>query len=379
MLENWVDPNGKYTVRLNLDTGNRIVGPIGYDMILQTDISRHQIQAEGNTSASGRKMQISLYADDEFIAVSSEELLSGHYYGITYDSFSEDIRSIPLLGSFIGNRVLNCWDSSVQNIQEQMRRVVPLAQFQRIPQKRIRMFSLGVLNWPSTIETRSITMNEVLMECQAISYHAGSEQLKNLFPDATFEGDPDIEVTFYLCEKNLVYVQLAYICEDRDVRYALFLGTDPQNNEIKVEVTVNSREKSEVSAISIDTRQNDSKYTENWDYMKSVDGIQETNTLSFDWEPSTGKLELQYNSNLPAALNLQETSEGIRIKSNNFAEIIQILKRNHPVQAQITGEVLIKTSSAIAVPQYKNMDQWSIDDFFILLSGIGSLMGINIE
>ena len=36
----------------------------------------------------------------------------------------------------------------------------------------------------------------------------------------------------------------------------------------------------------------------------------------------------------------------------------------------------IRKGSEISIPEYKNLDQWSLDDLKVLLGGIGSLIGI---
>lgn len=70
---NAIDPEGKQTVTVQLDTVNELIGDVCYNMTVQTDA--HKLLAEGIASTSAQDLDLSVYMDTEFIAVSSMDLI----------------------------------------------------------------------------------------------------------------------------------------------------------------------------------------------------------------------------------------------------------------------------------------------------------------
>ena len=49
-----LDPEGKYTIDMEMATEKELLGPVSYDMTLRTDGTAHQLFAEGTASTSSK-------------------------------------------------------------------------------------------------------------------------------------------------------------------------------------------------------------------------------------------------------------------------------------------------------------------------------------
>ena len=97
LIRDIYDPDGYYLADLQLETDAAGLGPVRYDMDLQTQPAPLRISGDGTVVTGGKALDLELYLDGNFAAVSSESLVGGNYYGIAYDSFSQDIRSREVL------------------------------------------------------------------------------------------------------------------------------------------------------------------------------------------------------------------------------------------------------------------------------------------
>ena len=102
LLANALDSQGRQQARLKLETEEKHLGPVVYDMTLQTQIGPNRIRADGAVITGGKFLDIQLFLDENFAALASQGLLEGRYYGITYETFSRDLRDRQLLTALLG-------------------------------------------------------------------------------------------------------------------------------------------------------------------------------------------------------------------------------------------------------------------------------------
>ena len=113
-----IDPSGKQTIQVDLRSDSLYLGEVRYNLELQTE--PHKLLGEGMIRSEQLSLAVEIYADPQFMAISSDNILSGQYYGINYDTFDADIRSIPLLTWLIGEPVLQSWNSRVYEVKQFM-------------------------------------------------------------------------------------------------------------------------------------------------------------------------------------------------------------------------------------------------------------------
>lgn len=66
--------------------------PVSASLSFSTDAKNRRLSALTNVESAGHTLNLFTYLDPECIVAASDELTGGKYYGITLDSFSEDLR-----------------------------------------------------------------------------------------------------------------------------------------------------------------------------------------------------------------------------------------------------------------------------------------------
>lgn len=369
------DPQGKYTAVMELDTANDLLGEISYDMTLQTDLTAHQAYAEGVVGFSDRDLSLSLYLNGDFVALSSPKLVNGNYYGITYETFSEDLGSFPLVKRLIPSATMQKWEDSLGNIQEVMNRSYEMPELSEADYKNLLM---GILALKCRVEKAEYPLNGQQVPCYALTYGADGEQVKELLGhilDTESAQTAEVSACFYLYQNQLIALSVDGSAGENHVRYILTLGEDPSTNDLTLKTSRTENGATNDMYLEVSTQQSGNHYAETLTITKNQ---AESNRISYDWDTVTGDMTLNWND-VSIELNMTNTDAGLRIVTDDFGKLTDILLQKEEGTAKtISCTMTLNKGSAIAEPAYKNLDQWSMEDLWILLSSIGELIGLKI-
>lgn len=361
ILAQGYDESGKNTTSLELTVSDGVQ----YDMQVQTDMAANQLFAQGTVRIEGNSLNLSAYLDGQFAAITSEELFKGGYYGITYDTFSSDVRSFPLISLLVPSATLGKLDSSVEKLQAYMNRSRQLPQLPDVQQEDVRKLILGLLVLKSDVHREALTVDGESLECLRFDYSATGEQAGTLLGYLMDTGgltQGDITASFYLHDKTLIAVRCNGRAGENQAALRLELGRDAAQGEVSM--AFEKLENGEKSAFSyrIGARDADGAHTET-----AVFGTQ---SVIFDWHPQTGDMVLTLPGKEPVSLYLTQAQDGFQIKTRDFASLIGISS-----QKGFDSTMTVHKGASIAVPDYKNLDEWSLDDLLALLGSIGGLLG----
>lgn len=359
ILAKGYDESGRNSTSLELTVSDGVQ----YDMQVQTDLTANQILADGTIRIDGKTLNLSAYLDKEFAAITSEDLFKGGYYGITYDTFSSDVRSFPLLSRLIPSATLSKLDSSVEKLQEYMNRTRQIPQLPEVQEED--KLILGLLVLKSDVHKEALTVDGQSLECLRFDYSATGEQAGTLLGylmDTGGLSQGDITASFYLCDKTLVAVRCDGRAGENRAALRLDLGQDAARGDVSI--AVEKLENGEKSAFSykIGAREADGAHTESIAF-----GAQ---SISYDWQPQTGDMVLTLPEKSPISLNLSQAQDGFQIQTKDFAALIGINSRKG-----FDSTMTVRKGTAITPPNYKNLDEWSLDDLLVLLGSIGGLLG----
>lgn len=375
LVLNTLDPEGKQTVDVKLETEQPYLGKIQYDMVLRTE--PHRLSGNGVIRGDQRELNLAVYADVDFTAVSSDELVSGQYYGITYDTFLQDVQKIPLLTWLTGDVVLQKWNSNVLRIQKSMEEGYPVVQLPVLASDDLLKLLLYVIAAPSDTQEVRITINEEVVDGYKISYSLNDPEILNQLQqimDLENANSVDTAVDFYLYEKRLVALDLTVETETAKKQICLDLGTDILVEPITA--TIISEEGSAISRkdIRVETDPEASVFSERWEFCSTG---REDVSIYYEWEPDSGDMLLSINDSEMIPLKFSGTEDEIRIEADDLTDIFHHIKKyNFENNKQtVSGSVIVRKGSEITTPVFRNLDQWSMDDFWILMEGLGSLIG----
>lgn len=362
------DPQGQNTVQLDLTSSDELLGEVSYDMLLQADWKSNQFAASGTIATANQSLNLSAYLNKEFAALTSDELLEGGYYGITFDTFSDDLRSIPLLTFFLPEETLHSWESSVKKLEAFSNRSFTVPEIPQISQEQMKMITLGILALKCDISEAEITLGGETLNCQKLTYSASGAQVADILTQVlnvptTNEGN--VSASFYLFEKSLAKIEFTGTSAENEASYSLTLGKDAQTGPLSLIVMEKKNGLTNQFSISLSARQTDA------DRIQETLCIQDA-PLTYVWNSTNGNTELFLPGKKQINLVLREGDSGFYIQTNDFAQLFDL-----DSQKSYACTVHVSKGSSIAVPEYKNLDTWSFQDLLTLLSGIGSVLGIS--
>lgn len=390
VLSEALDADFRNTVQLRLDTRNDLLGDISYDMTVQTQGSPQKILAEGMVTTGGRRMDLSLYMDSTFAAVSSDDLVQGNYYGITYDTFSKDIRGNTVLAFLIGDEIIQQWETSVAGLQAQMSRAYQLP---RVSAEDMQSVLVGILALKSHVDTGTLAIRGQERDVYQVSFSATGPEIATAAEDylsqlssqlqelvAALKNDPDstLRASFFLWEDSLVKIEGILSTSGRTFRVTLDPGADPAKDELSLEVVSQAGEEVKRYAVAVNTTHDEVRYAETLELRQVINGTQDRTVLDYDWDLTSGDMQLNLTEGSQDAsirLNLQQTQNGFRVSTDQFETLMGMLTGAQK-EGSSTCTMTVTRGSSFETPAYRNFDQWSMDDLFVLLGGLGGLFGL---
>ncbi len=360
-----LNPEGRYTLGLELETSKPLIGSIHYDLVCRADTSTHRYIAQGAIGVQEKELDFSLYLDSEFLALSSKELHDEGYLGITYDTFGEDIRKIPLLSLFVSESIFASWNQFIQDLQRLASKEYRLLRAPNPSEIDWRSLRLGVLATPCRREKRSISLGDTSYNCQVLSYSFSESQLKTVLPESIFATNGTVTISFYLWKQSLVYVLAEMETPQEKHALSFELGERPAVDDLCMKW-----QDSETSFSIIANIHNNLSPGQRLVFK----GLTDTD-VSYDWIPNDGMLYLTAVGKQPVSVTIQRELDGLSLYSEDFSGVYSILFQNKKEIAPIKGTIHLSVGTDVQTPNYRNLDMWSLEDFLILIENISALIG----
>lgn len=378
MLVRYLDEEGHQSIHMDADVSDPLLDNIHYDMQIQTE--PHRFLAQGIVQTGQRNVDLSVFMDPDFMAVSSDNLVNGSYYGITYRSFSQDIRSIPLLGWMIGESVLQKWNDSVMSIQSRMEKGYNVPRIPNINEEDFQKLLLVLVAAPSDVQKTTIILQHKPVECHRIAYSVSGTEVLNFLKTYLKIGEnassAAVDAAFYLCDNTLILADLT-IQTDKTYHVELEFGKQCLTDPLTAIVSEEASDRNIRILVKTERKEN-GKLHEYWD----ISGWGERGTvLSYDWDPNTQQMLASIDEGPGILMHVSETEAGLRIETRNLSELFRsVLHSDAKTPARSAkGVLVLNRGTQFETPEYKNLDKWSMDDFWALLEGVGGLIGISYQ
>lgn len=368
ILAKGYDENGRNTIQVLLDTDDDRLGQIWYDLWVHTDLIDRQIAVQGTVATNGNTLRLAAYLNRDFAALTSQDLLQGGYYGITYETFGADLRSISLISLLLPDKTIVQWENGVAQLQEFMNRSYSYPKIPQITKKEIELSAWSLLALKRVVSRENTIINGESLNCHKLTYSVSGPQAGQIW--GTLLDTEDLEnshltVSFYLAENALVKAELTGTAGKDHVSYLLTLGRNAAADDLSFGATKTENGKTTRFSASVSTQ---------WEGERRLETICVNNTVfSFEWNDRTGDMTLALPGREKVALHLSETETGFQVITPEFDKLI-----GWGSGKAGTCTMVIAKGTEITVPGYKNLDQWSLEDLLVLLSGVGSLFGLQI-
>lgn len=394
LLAKALDSQGRQRAALKLETESKHLGPVVYDMTLQTQTGPNRIKAEGAVITGGKVLDIQLFLDENFAALASQGLLEGRYYGITYETFSRDLRERQLLTALLGEGTIADWEENLLSLGEKMSTQLTFPEFSAAD---IRNLFRGVLALKPEIGREKILLPTagdhrgfgVTFRATGAEIHKTAEpyrqQLSGTFRNwiDKMSRDPESQVCvkFSLYEGKLIQILAQLDIDGEASECLIYLGDDPGETTLSVEWNEQTGGESQGFSVMIRTEQDEERYEEELHFTKTGNGKKESTTVEYTWDLSSCEMALdirQGERTVQQRLNLTGEGESLTIRSQNIRPLLNFLLEQEKVKPAICT-LTVSPGGSVPVPEYRNLDQWSAEDLLALLTGFGGLLGLNMR
>ena len=381
MLLDIADPEGKYTADISLQAYANSLVFESYKVKIQTNAKKYQVFADGLCLNGGNKSKLSCYLDQDFISFSTDKLAHSRGVGIVFSSFSNDIQKIPLIDYFVSDQTIAQWDEFLQGFPIALGKIMPILRLPRISGQNINNCILGVLALPCKTEYLSLSIEGELRDCVALTYSAKGEQINYYLNANSFPKTSEFQVTFYLYKNALIKTVVKYTAFDQSLLLEGFFGQDSLNEEIRVCGTWNYDDITNYFTATIDAAKDESPNNWNMKWIRNAEGTTQT-MVQVSFLPDTGCMYLSSTAGEhPISFYLQKRGESIYVKIEDLEDYIGRINPDFWLFQQVdkyTAEILLYRGSEIIKPKYKKLDEWSLEDFWSVLTDVGSFLGIQI-
>lgn len=349
------DEGGQTTAHLELRTKTGDVSKGA--LLVRSDLKKNQIQMDGTLPDETSLGSISIYLDRNFAALSSDKLLRGGYYGITYDTFEQDFRSIPLVSLLVPNAQLSQWTDSVRALQEKMNRGVSLPSVPNIPIDLLKKAPLALWVLRGRVSTENLDVNSQLLPCYKVVYRVDEGTARGIVERVAPGAVPQnaqAQLTCWLHQKSLVQMKLEAAAGEKQISLMVTLGCDAGRDDLAIEAAASA-----MGQTTVRIRKEGA-----WDVIDLGDTL-----ISYQWDSKTGDLVLRLPEKEAVSMNLSEAESGFRVESPELGKIV-----GSRLFDGYNCTAIVTKGAEITTPDFKNLDQWSLEDLGIFLTGIWSVI-----
>jgi len=336
--------------------------------VMQIISQTQRILANGEILQNDQNRTFSLYLDSDLLAFSPGQS-SDLYYSISFDTFRQDIGKLPVISWILQ-------DSTIDKFHERLLSLSKIWNstngFLKIPEIKLDdNTNIQKLLWilPAEIDIVSLWQSEGTIPAVRALYKLRGNQipfgLEKVFGYPNIK-ETDITATFYL-NGNCLRMSELIVCKkgERILQISVEQNRNVLQNTLRfiVRNEVAEEESGEI-AIFLNT-----DGSEQW----KIEGGQ--NDVSIHWIPTSGELRMDKRNNT-LAVYYQAYENGFSIKTENIQNLIRFLEIWNTEGAEWNAgcKMDITKGADFQLPKLKNLNEWSLEDFVIILDWLDVLM-----
>lgn len=336
------DPDGLNTAQVELAEEGSVKGILE----VRANLEDNQIFLRGTLPKAAQLGSVSAYLDQDRIALTSDTLLQGGYYGITYNTFRQDIQKIPLVSLLVPEQLISQWEDSLGDLQKKLNWAIALPELPEIPMEQIKAAPAALWLLRGRTSVQDLEVGGQMQPCWKVAYRLKEKTAGLLWETLLYTPMPEngkVQFAFYLYGRSLVCVELNIEAGQQQIEGLLTLGPDAKTDDLHLSAQING------------SSQNFSLTTKQGRETLQFNGL----SLSYRWDPAQGDFTLYRPEPLP--MKLTPAPDGFQIQSSRLWE-------NYDCTLTVTK------GTQIEPPACKNLDQWSLEDLLIFLNGVWTLI-----
>lgn len=360
MLSNAVGETKQHTVDIAFDYHDDYAGDISLDMTAQYDMENRKSLVDISMSMYEITVDAEAYLDSSALAMRMDQVTGETYYGIVFDTFSEDIRNNSLLYDAIGEEMMCYLEEYVDMLQESLNNEDPelalsdaygeiLKEYLAELKPAVASEKMQLSGKDRSCYTITYTLtdadvgmllekfldaledDEQLVLALENYYHSSGyttdwetdwndflESGREYASQLQEEGEGVMTLSFWLYNDRIVNFDLDYTGEDEDgedveSHISLLLGENAAEDDIVL--TVSDGE--ETTEISLVTQKDAESMAEN--LRISVEGSEDDGfiVVSYDWNREDGDLEVSFEMDVESTDAVAYTLDMVLTEGEN--------------------------------------------------------------
>ena len=239
----------------------------------------------------------------------------------------------------------------------------------------------GLMALKPQVSRDTLTLSRGQRECYVISFQVDGELILSAAEYAGIalpvqvDANSTLESIFYLAEG--IVVRWDILMHGDDPFRLRFMGdTAPETDTLTLAYTKPGIEHTDHLELILNTVSSDTLYTEEL----TIQTEDSRNRIRYSWNRETGDGQIS-RENLKgkwtSTLNMTPTEEGFQIITEDLDGLLAVLGAGED-QGDSAATLTVTKGSSFSTPEYKNLDQWSLEDLMTLLGGLGGLLGLEI-
>lgn len=372
-LAELMDTQGKYDAELDLSFSNipwrisRFRGNVALDLMT------HRFKATGDVISGEETCRMSVYLDRNVAAIQSDKTGGERFYGIAYDSFYEDLGSLPLVSLFVEMPVFAQWKSGMDRLQTLMEKNV------EIPSGNMHFFQFpkallnALLILPCKVESSDCWLAPERSGCR-ITYSLDEKTLRILERvGIALNGELKRGEVSFVLYKN----ELAEVCVEAEGtfghhRLELKIMENAETGKAELRYTGHQTESENGISLGISSIQGRTGFTENWSISR--EGQNRPLVLTLTGDKSTTSVSAE---GLSSVVMLRKSENGVCFSVSDLMELFnRFLPEDRNLQfAPRTCTVTLRKGHGVRIPEYRHLRNWSLEEFTEVLTALAPFFG----
>lgn len=416
------------TMDVVLDYKDEFSGESTVKMSIASDLKAKKWAVNADLSAAGQDMDLDVYVDSDFLALRSNLIPEEDYYGLTYDTFADDLRK-SAFGEMLTDSQIEQFDEIVQLFDDSIDRY---SNYEELLEPYIQLIEDYVKNLKAITGSEKLELGDKQYKCDTIAYTLEQDELVDLLDEMIdkLEDDEDLKDMFLSpissiygedldaswsdmvdelrdilnamdeetdAEGVLVYYihSTRIVAADFDIELSehggdgqinvdtmLTFGKDPSKDDMILDLEVEVDEETVEFRCVSSVENKDGIYKNTLSVTGGADDDSELDIkLITKWNRENGKLSFDLASeidgeefNTDFSIKVLEITDGLQIAVDDLYALITDIDESFSDgndQFDCSFTIDIKDNCSIETPEYINLDQIDEDVISDLIGNIG--------
>ena len=401
VMDKAYDESQKYSMAMNIDASQPMIGDIHIGMDAKVDYTSNQtlVGLQADILGLGQELDVNLYTDREVTAIHVDRITGKDYYGIYYDTFGEDIRNNDFMYQSLGENNIVMMEELVDMLEQMMNleRITPEQQAESLKKYGDAILEF-VIQKDASVEKASVSVDGKDRNCKTIGFVINHEEYAELieklidiaetdplmiyyYQSTTMdfteegwhetledaredleefkeEGDGECEIIFYLHGGKVVQIDVA-VEEDSDVTFSCCLNFGSDASVTDITISGFDTEEDGNPTITLSTQKNGDVVTESLVFAEEDDDEDVSRAeLGYEWNRKNGSLILYFQEDdedrYEVECVLEELENGFRFSIPAMEDLIEYMVEDTEGM-KMSMDITMTTGAEIEVPEIKDI------------------------